>query len=333
MGRAGAALLYLSPAEEPYADFLRVRRVPAAPAPPLPLPAEWAGGGADAGGETNASSDANANAAGGARLALDALRREAEGDRLVAEAGARAFVSYVRAYKEHHCRFIFRIEDVPLGWLAASFALLRLPGMPEVRRALRRAGQLGDGGLKGGKGKGGGKGGAGARGGSAPPALEGFAPSVVDLADVPFRDRVRERQRQAALRARAAAPAPAAEKTAPAPRRRPAPAPAPAPGARLPAAKRRQLEGRQELDELAEEYALLRKLKKGKISAREFDAATGLSDDEGGGAGGEGGGGAGGAAAGAAGGVAGAGGDLVAAALKRKARRRRRFAAAGAAGR
>jgi hypothetical protein len=26
------------------------------------------------------------------------------------EAGTRAFVSYVRGYKEHHCRFIFRVQ-------------------------------------------------------------------------------------------------------------------------------------------------------------------------------------------------------------------------------
>lgn len=26
------------------------------------------------------------------------------------EAGTKAFVSYVRAYKEHHCKFIFRLQ-------------------------------------------------------------------------------------------------------------------------------------------------------------------------------------------------------------------------------
>ena len=26
------------------------------------------------------------------------------------EKGSRAFVSYVRGYKEHHCRFIFRVQ-------------------------------------------------------------------------------------------------------------------------------------------------------------------------------------------------------------------------------
>jgi hypothetical protein len=36
------------------------------------------------------------------------LRRQAEGDRELMERGVKAFVSYVRGYKEHHCKFIFR---------------------------------------------------------------------------------------------------------------------------------------------------------------------------------------------------------------------------------
>lgn len=28
------------------------------------------------------------------------------------EAGTKAFVSYVRAYKEHHCKFIFRPQVI-----------------------------------------------------------------------------------------------------------------------------------------------------------------------------------------------------------------------------
>jgi ATP-dependent RNA helicase DDX55/SPB4 len=35
---------------------------------------------------------------------LPLLRGAAEGDREVMEAGLKAFVSYVRGYKEHHCK-------------------------------------------------------------------------------------------------------------------------------------------------------------------------------------------------------------------------------------
>lgn len=36
------------------------------------------------------------------------IRSAAKNDRDVMEKGLRAFVSYIRAYKEHHCSYIFR---------------------------------------------------------------------------------------------------------------------------------------------------------------------------------------------------------------------------------
>jgi hypothetical protein len=41
-------------------------------------------------------------------------RKEAESDREVMEKASRAFVSLVRGYKEHHCKFVFRLQ-VGLG--------------------------------------------------------------------------------------------------------------------------------------------------------------------------------------------------------------------------
>lgn len=37
---------------------------------------------------------------------MDAIRSAAEADRDVLEKGLRAFVSFIRGYKEHHCRWI-----------------------------------------------------------------------------------------------------------------------------------------------------------------------------------------------------------------------------------
>jgi hypothetical protein len=54
---------------------------------------------------------------------------------------------------------------------------------------------------------------------------------------------------------------------------------APAAGARLTGATRRKLQARDELQELQEEYALLKKLKRGKLTQHEYDVATGLSSD------------------------------------------------------
>ncbi|KAL4450591.1 hypothetical protein ABPG77_000947 [Micractinium sp. CCAP 211/92] len=83
MGRTGNAVVYLLPHETSYVDFLRVRKIPLQQlhVPQLPC-------------------------------VHPELQREAETDRLVMEAGTKAFVSYVRAYKEHHCKFIFRLQVV-----------------------------------------------------------------------------------------------------------------------------------------------------------------------------------------------------------------------------
>lgn len=50
-------------------------------------------------------------------------------------------------------------------------------------------------------------------------------------------------------------------------------------GPHLPAAKRRKAQEREDLRQLQDEYALLRKVKKGKITTAEFDKATGLDLD------------------------------------------------------
>lgn len=65
---------------------------------------------------------------------MPAIRAAAINDREVLEKGIRAFVSYVRGYKEHHCKYIFRLQDLDLAQLAYSCALLQLPKMPEIRK-------------------------------------------------------------------------------------------------------------------------------------------------------------------------------------------------------
>ncbi len=80
------------------------------------------------------------------------LRKLSEQDRDIMEKGIKAFVSFVRAYKEHQCKFIFRLADLDLAQLATALGLLRLPKMPEMRKTKQR--------------------------------LEGFTPSALDPNDV-----------------------------------------------------------------------------------------------------------------------------------------------------
>ena len=225
MGKSGRAMVYLMPHESSYVEFLKLRKVPLIEA-------------ADQGEETKV---------------LSALRKEAEEDREVMEAGTRAFVSYVRGYKEHHCKFIFRIQDLSLGRLATSFALLRLPRMPEVKKVNKGS-------------------------------IEHFTPSLVDPESVRFKDKGREKQRQQLIQQRSQeADASSKEEVKKSGQKQPlkaAPVMNHGAGERLTAAKRRKLQQRDELEELDHEYTLLKKLKKGKLSEHEFDVATGLSEED-----------------------------------------------------
>eukprot|EP00884_Botryococcus_braunii_P021246 jgi/Botrbrau1/7805/Bobra.0159s0233.1 len=242
MGRSGNALVMLLPTEETYVDFLKVRKIPLQSAP------EWGGEAPDL---------------------APALRRMSERDRDVLQKGTRAFVSFVRGYREHHCRFIFRTQELPLAALAMSYGLLRLPKMPEIGSA----------------------------------SLAGFEPSPVDPDTVKFKDKAREKQRRKLLAARAAeaGPSAGAQQNKQQPKGEPqkatvqvrkgphgtagAPADKEDKVRRLPSVRRRKLNQRQDAEDLQDEYRLVKKLKKGKLSQHAFDVAMGLAAEESGGEG------------------------------------------------
>ena len=98
------------------------------------------------------------------------IRKRSEMDRDLMERGVQAMVSYVRGYKEHDCKFIFRLPDVDIGRLAYFFACLRLPRMPEL------------------KGKGHNK--------KGPLEVDGFEPSPIHPDEVKYLDAKREAARQ-----------------------------------------------------------------------------------------------------------------------------------------
>ena len=144
-GKHGSSLLFLAPKEESYVDLLRNRRVPLEPLPadsevcvgPPINTVEDTGkekaernkkrrktnGGDDAKTTDNAKDKDEGGEEDGDehRIILSALRPDepiedvlpkvkalAMKDRDVLEKGTKAYTSYIRAYKEHHCGFIFR---------------------------------------------------------------------------------------------------------------------------------------------------------------------------------------------------------------------------------
>lgn len=317
MGRDGSALLFLSPHESSYVEFLRVRHIHLREVDGLEDRDEGAAGGEGAGnagdakeaglkalreemsgggveeeedeedeeGSEEESEDeeseeegseeedseeedsdeegsdedaADTEAVEGGNRLCDELRARSEKNREAMEKGVRAFVSYLRGYKEHHCRFIFRFKELELARLARSLGLLRLPRMKEIRKAPKSS-------------------------------LKGFTESSVNPDAVPFEDRAREKQRQRALAEeaarRAANPEANADSRKEREKRKREEAAAVAAKAqnekRLTAAKRRQVEAQDDFDDLDDDYRALKKLKKGKITEEEFDFEMGFEQPDG----------------------------------------------------
>ncbi|KAL6980752.1 DEAD-box ATP-dependent RNA helicase 18 [Sarracenia purpurea var. burkii] len=212
MGRKGSAIVFLLPKEEVYVEFLRIRRVPL---------------------EERKCSDK-------APDIVTHIRSAAKKDRDVMEKGLRAFVSYIRAYKEHHCSFIFRWKELEIGKLGMGYGLLQLPSMPEVKHHSL--------------------------------STEGFTPvEDINLAEVKYKDKSREKQRRKNLQAKKAM-----QQQEPRPRKPKPSANATASVVRKKTAKqRRAVRSVEDEDEMAREYRLLKKLKRGAIDESEFAKLTG----------------------------------------------------------
>ena len=168
-------------------------------------------------------------------------------DRDYLEKGTSAFTSFIRAYKEHECSFIFRFASLDLGELATAFVLLRLPKMPELK--------------------------------SSHADMTTFTPAGpdVDIHGIRFKDKTREKARQARLAKELAnggknakqikAEQKMAEKLAYQKRKKDEAVEK----GRNPNKKRgKQAQIYDEWDELAKEERLNKKLKQGKIDKAEF---------------------------------------------------------------
>ncbi|CAK7325924.1 unnamed protein product [Dovyalis caffra] len=215
LGRQGNAIVFLLPKEESYVEFLRIRRVPLQ--------------------ERKCADDTPD--------VISLIRSAAKKDRDVMEKGLRAFVSYIRAYKEHHCSYIFRWKELEVGKLGMGYGLLQLPSMPEVKHNSL--------------------------------STEGFTPvDDVNLEEIKYKDKSREKQRRKNVQAKKEA-----QNQEPKPQKpRKTPNAAPSAMRKKTAKQRRAAQTIEDEEELAQEYRLLKKLKKGKIDESEFEKLTGTDE-------------------------------------------------------
>ncbi|XP_027335135.1 DEAD-box ATP-dependent RNA helicase 18 isoform X2 [Abrus precatorius] len=170
------------------------------------------------------------------------IRSAAKKDRDVMEKGVKAFVSYIRAYKEHHCSYIFRWKELEIGKLATGYGLLQLPSMPEVKHHSL--------------------------------STDGFEPvEDINLGDIKYRDKSREKQRKKNLQAKKEA-----KEKEPKPQKLSKTQNAPTVMRKKTARQRRAQQTIEDEEELMQEYRLLKKLKKGTIDENEYAKLTGTEE-------------------------------------------------------
>nr|XP_025885180.1 DEAD-box ATP-dependent RNA helicase 18 isoform X2 [Solanum lycopersicum] len=217
LGRQGSAVVFLLPKEEAYVEFLRIKDVFLE--------------------EGECASDAPD--------IIDEIRSAAKKDRDVMEKGLRAFVSYIRAYKEHHCSYILRWKELEIGKLGMGYGLLQLPSVPDVKHHSL--------------------------------STKGFtAVEDINLDNIKFKDKSREKQRKKNLQVKKAAMAQQQEQKT---QRLKKEANSTASALRKRTAKqRRATQLVEDEDEITREYRLLKKLKKGAIDENEFAKLTGTED-------------------------------------------------------
>ncbi|KAJ4481564.1 DEAD-domain-containing protein [Lentinula edodes] len=120
-GRRGRAYTLLVDREVGYVDFMSVRRIPMQKHSYLVKE-----------GEMDVDDDSRPDDPDGGFF-LENIRQKLLTDRSLHNQAAKAFVSFVRAYSKHEASYIFRTKDLDIVGLAKSFGLLRLPKMPELK--------------------------------------------------------------------------------------------------------------------------------------------------------------------------------------------------------
>jgi len=112
-GRKGLSVIFLQPGrEEDYIPFLDVRKTPITQ---LLKP------------EVKVSEDE-------VKECTDKMRGVVLADRALYDKGQRGFVSWVKAYSKHQASSIFRIGDLDWTDLGNSWALVKMPKMPELKK-------------------------------------------------------------------------------------------------------------------------------------------------------------------------------------------------------
>ena len=106
-GGAGTAILFVTPEESDYLHFLEIQQIPLKEMTPQPIPKK--------------------------KMLLGKVRDRVLKDRELFDKSTRAFVSHMRAYKEHQLNYIFRFAQLDFPDLAKAFCLVQAPKVKELK--------------------------------------------------------------------------------------------------------------------------------------------------------------------------------------------------------
>ncbi|VDM36890.1 unnamed protein product [Toxocara canis] len=151
----------------------------------------------------------------------------------ILECGSRAFVSFIESYARHDCAVVCPLQNLDVVGHAHAYGLLRMPRMDELRGR----------------------------------DLTAFKRADIDTSSIAFKEKAREKQRQANLAERneqlqqiskeEEERAKEAQKVL-------------IPAVRKKRKRRADAEKRKEWEELASDFALLKKFKNGRLSKKEL---------------------------------------------------------------
>uniref|UniRef100_A0A1I8QD21 ATP-dependent RNA helicase n=1 Tax=Stomoxys calcitrans TaxID=35570 RepID=A0A1I8QD21_STOCA len=106
----GNALVFLLPNEDAYITFLKInQKVELSPL------------------------DDGACSRNELKPTLNKLHKLQAADKGIYDKAVRAFVSHIQAYSKHECNAILRLKDMDLGKAATGYGLLQMPRMPELK--------------------------------------------------------------------------------------------------------------------------------------------------------------------------------------------------------
>eukprot|EP00760_Papus_ankaliazontas_P032599 PhM_4_TR58/c0_g1_i1/m.46132/K14809/DDX55, SPB4; ATP-dependent RNA helicase DDX55/SPB4 len=145
MGREGMSILFLAPHEEDCVAYMKLQGVELSF---MPLTADNMDDKVDKGRTLSSAMMKKGDIARAKKMklqrgeiqgdlvvtdAITTLRRFYVRDRLYMDYATRAFAAFIRGYKEHQCRYIFKFGDMDIVDLCNGFALFKVPNCSETR--------------------------------------------------------------------------------------------------------------------------------------------------------------------------------------------------------